>query len=58
MGDGYSVRHAAALVAMLPASSRTKARMAAEDAARAEGRRGSVDPAELARALGIPEDRL
>lgn len=58
MGGRYSVRHAAALVAMLPQSSRTAARMAAEDARRAEERRMDVDPAELARALGIPEDRL
>lgn len=58
MGVAFSVRHAAALVAMLPASSRTAARMAAEDARRAEERRMDVDPAELARALGIPEDRL
>lgn len=58
MGEAFSVRHAAALVAMLPASSRTAARMAAEDARRAEERRMDVDPAELARALGIPEDRL
>lgn len=58
MGESYSVRHAAALVAMLPASSRTAARMAVEDARLAEERRTSVDPAALARALGIPEDRL
>ena len=58
MGELYSVRHAAALVAMLPASSRTAARMALEDARRAEERRRDVDPAELARALGIPEERL
>ena len=58
MGELYSVRPAAALVAMLPASSRTAARMALEDARRAEERRRDVDPAELARALGIPEERL
>lgn len=58
MGRAFSVRHAAALVAMLPRASRTVARMAAEDARRAEEARKVADPAALARALGIPQERL